>query len=482
LFLTLLFATATAQARDRAAAVTQARPAAESRAENESAVKMPDSLVQLNGAFVSLAERVSQGVVQVLVTSYGPVEETKTTETALIARQREIGSGVIVDPGGYIMTNAHVVAGARRVRVVLALPANENALLEPEGKRRILEAKVIGTHQESDLALLKVDAQNLPSLSLANPRMLRQGQLVFAVGSPIGLQNSITMGVISSVARQPDPNNAMVYIQTDAAINPGNSGGPLVDVEGNVVGINTFILSGSGGNEGIGFAVPARVVRFVYENLRKYGHVHRSEIELSAQTVTPSLAAGLGLKRSWGVVISDVKPGGPAEAAGLKIGDVILKADDRAIDTVPAFTAALYLHPVDQVMRLEVLRDGEQKTINVPVLQERNRMDQMLDAANPESNLVEPLGILAIGIDDRVRRALGEMRKPTGVIVLGRAVDLLGPEIGLATGDVIHSINNRPVDTVDHLRSALSQLKPGDAVVLQVERAGKLQFVSFELD
>jgi serine protease Do len=159
---------------------------------------------------------------------------------------------------------------------------------------------VIGTHQESDLALLKVDAQNLPSLSLANPRMLRQGQLVFAVGSPIGLQNSITMGVISSVARQPDPNNPMVYIQTDAAINPGNSGGPLVDVEGNVVGINTFILSGSGGNEGIGFAVPARVVRFVYESLRKYGHVHRSEIELSAQTVTPSLAAGLGIEEELG--------------------------------------------------------------------------------------------------------------------------------------------------------------------------------------
>jgi serine protease Do len=296
------------------------------------------------------------------------------------------------------------------------------------------------------------------------------------------LQDSITMGVISSVARQPDPNKPMVYIQTDAAINPGNSGGPLVDVEGNVVGINTFILSGSGGNEGIGFAVPVRVVRFVYDSLRKYGHVHRSEIEVSAQTVTPSLAAGLGLKRSWGVVISDVKPGGPAEAAGLKIGDVILKADERPIDTVPAFTAALYLHPVDQVMKLEVLREGAEKTINVAVLQERNHMDQMLDAANPESNLVAPLGILAIGIDEHIREAVTGLRVASGVIVLGRAADLLGPDIGLVTGDVIHAINNRPVDTVDNLRSAMSQLKSGDSVVLQVERGGKLQFVSFELD
>jgi serine protease Do len=137
----------------------------------------------------------------------------------------------------------------------------------------------------------------------------------------VGLQDSITMGVISSVARQPDPNKAMVYVQTDAAINPGNSGGPLVDMEGNVVGINTFILSGSGGNEGIGFAVPARVVRFVYESLRKYGHVHRSEIEVGAQTVTPALAAGLRLQRSWGVLISDVKPGGQRRAAKELVAD-----------------------------------------------------------------------------------------------------------------------------------------------------------------
>lgn len=442
----------------------------------------PDSLVQLNSALEVLAAKVSQGVVQIMVTGYGPLEENHSVETALIARQRAIGSGVIVDPSGYIVTNAHVVEGARRIRILMPLPPNENALLEAEGKRRILEAKVVGTHQESDLALLKVDAKNLPALSLANPRLVRQGQLVLAVGSPEGLQDSVTFGVISSVARQPDPNKPMVYIQTDAAINPGNSGGPLVDMEGNVVGINTSILSGSGGNEGIGFAVPARVVHFVYDSLRKYGHVHRSEIEASAQTVSPSLAAGLGLKRSWGVVISDVKPGGPAEAAGLKVGDIIVSADDRPIDTLPAFTAALYLHPIDQVMKIVVLRESEQKTLNVPVLQEKNPMDQLLDLANPESNLVAPLAILAIGVDERIRSAIGGLRKPSGVIVLGRAADLLGPDIGLTTGDVIHAINNRPVDTVENLRSALSQLKSGDSVALQVERLGKLQFVAFDLD
>ena len=262
--------------------------AEEKRSEQVEARAMgtPDSLIQLNAALEGLADKVSQGVVQILVTGYGAVEDSGQKETALIARQRAIGSGVVVDPSGYVMTNAHVVEGARRIRVVLPVPAMQGGTLEPEGKRRILEAKLVGVHQESDLALLKVSAKELPTLPLETNRRVRQGQLVFAIGSPEGLQNTITMGVISSVARQPDPNKGMVYIQTDAPINPGNSGGPLVDMDGHVVGINTFILSGSGGSEGLGFAIPARIVHFVYESLRRYGHVHRSEIESGAQTIT----------------------------------------------------------------------------------------------------------------------------------------------------------------------------------------------------
>lgn len=239
----------------------------------------PEALLSLNAALEGLSARVSQGVVQILVTGYGPIEDSGRTDTALIARQKAIGSGVIVEPSGYVVTNAHVIEGAQRIRVVLPVPASEGAVLEPEGKRRILDAKLVGVHQESDLALLKVTATDLPSLPLGTNRRVRQGQLVLAIGSPEGLQGTVTMGVVSSVARQPDPNKAMVYIQTDAPINPGNSGGPLVDMDGYVVGINTFIVSGSGGSEGLGFAIPARVVQFVYESLKKYGHVHRSEIE-----------------------------------------------------------------------------------------------------------------------------------------------------------------------------------------------------------
>ncbi len=442
----------------------------------------PGTLVQLNAALEGLAAKASQGVVQILVTGYGPLEESGRSDTALIARQKAIGSGLIVDPSGYVMTNAHVIEGAQRIRVVLPVPAAEGAVLEPEGKRRTLDAKLVGAHQESDLALLKVEAKDLPTLPLGATRRVQQGQLVFAIGSPEGLQNTVTMGVVSSVARQPDPNKAMVYLQTDAPINPGNSGGPLVDMEGYVVGINTFIVSGSGGSEGLGFAIPARVVKFVYESLKKYGHVHRSEIEAGAQTITPSLAAGLDLKRSWGVLISDVTPGGPAEAAGLKVGDIVLAADGRSIDTLPAFMGALYLHPTDQVLKLDVLRDTGKKTLFIPVLQEKHQMDQLLDLADTHNNLVPQLAILAASIDDKVRSMVGDLRIPSGVVVLGRAADLFGPSIGLTTGDVIHAINNRPVDTVENLRSALSQLKSGEAVALQIERQGQLRFVAFEMD
>ena len=440
-----------------------------------------ESLKRFNAGLEYLATQASRGVVQILVTGYGPVEDSGRTDTSLIARQRAIGSGVIVDRSGYVITNAHVVEGAQRIRVVLPLPLSEGAVLEPEGKRRILDAKLVGVHQESDLALLKVTASELPTLPLANTRPVHQGELVFAIGSPEGLANTVTMGVVSAVARQPDPGKAMVYIQTDAPINPGSSGGPLVDIEGQVLGINTFILSGSGGSEGIGFAIPARIVKFVYESLRRYGHVHRSEIQAAAQTITPPLASALGLKRSWGVVISDVTPGGPAEAAGLMAEDIVLAADDRAIDTLPAFMGALYLHPADKVLKLDVLRDSGQKTLFIPVLPEKHEMDQLLDLADSR-NLVPQLGILVATIDDKVRAMAGELRIPSGVVVLGRAADLLGPNLGLTTGDVIHSINNRPLVTVDSLRSALSEMKPGDSIALQVERQGKLKFVSFELD
>jgi serine protease Do len=290
------------------------------------------------------------------------------------------------------------------------------------------------------------------------------------------------MGIVSSVARQPDPDKPYVFIQTDAPINPGNSGGPLVDMDGYVVGLNTFILSEAGGSEGLGFAIPARVVNFVYDCLRKYGHVHRSVIGAQAQTITPTMAAGLGLAQNYGVIISDVNPDGPAEAAGLKIGDIVLAADDRRIETLPAFTGALYMHPADQVLMLDVLRGSEKKTLYIPVLEEKDQMDKLAGLGDAATDLVPQLAILGVSVDDKMRSLVPDLRRSSGVVVVGRAADLIGPDTGLTTGDIIHALNQSPIDSMDALRSAAKNLKSGDSVAMQIERDGHLRWISFEMD
>jgi serine protease Do len=440
-------------------------------------------LRQLDLAIEQLAARVSPAVVQILVTGYGPLEENNRGQTALVTREQGVGSGVIVDPDGYIMTNAHVVAGAQRIHVALPMASVEYPdQIAPAGKQRVFDARLIGIHKETDLALLKIDQTGLPTLSLGSRRPVHQGQLVFALGSPEGLENSVTMGVVSSVARQADPNRPMVYIQTDAPINPGNSGGPLVDADGYVVGINTFILSEAGGSEGLGFAIPARIVSFVYDSLRKYGHVHRIEVQAGAQTITVGLAKGLGLAQSWGVVIDDVTPGGPADTAGLKIKDIVVRADGRLIATLPAFTAALYLHPLDEVLKLEVLRGTESKMLFIPALEMKDPLDTLPDMANSRDNLISRLGILALGLNDELRSMVGPLRIPSGVIVVARVANFLSSATGLETGDVIHSLNQVPIDSLGSLRAALAQIKPRDSVVLQVERGGGLQWLAFDME
>ena len=438
-------------------------------------------LLQLNNALEDLAAKVSPAVVQILVTGYGPLHEESRAQTALIVRQHAVGSGVIVDSDGYIMTNQHVVEGAQRIRVALPLPTDSGPAVAA-GKRRILEARLVGVHKETDLALLKIDEKELPTLALLTQQRPRVGQLVFAIGSPEGLQNSVTMGVVSAVARQPEPEKPLTYIQTDAPINPGNSGGPLVDMNGSVVGINTFILSQGGGSEGLGFAIPARIVDFVYQSLRKYGHVHRVEIGALAQEITPTLADGLHLAQRWGVIIADVKPDSPAEAAGLRIQDIVLTADDRHIETLPQLSSALYLHRLDEVLKLEILRSDQKATLYVPAIEHRDQMDQLLDATNPEKSLIPRLGVLAVDLDGALRGQIGTLRIASGVIVIGRAADLIMPDTGLQTGDLIHSLNTTPIPDMVALRAALLTLKTGDPVVIQVERSDGLTYLSFELE
>jgi serine protease Do len=485
--LSTAFLTPQASAQKPASPTPANKPPAENSATQKPQPKPDESatasaaLLQINNALEGLAAKVSPAVVQILVTGYGSVHEENRTQTALIVRQHAVGSGVILDPNGYIITNAHVVEGAQRIRVALPLPTDTGRAV-PIGKRRVIEARLIGAHKETDLALLKIEEKDLPTLPLLTLQRPRVGQLVFAIGSPEGLQNSVTMGVVSAAFRQPDPAKALAYIQTDAPINPGNSGGPLVDMNGSVVGINTFILSQGGGSEGLGFAIPARIVDFVYQSLRKYGHVHRVEIGAVAQEITPALADGLQLGQHWGVIVADVKPDGPAAAAGLQVQDIILMADERRIETLPQLSSALYLHRLDQVLKLEILRGNQKKTLYVPAIEHRDQMDQLFDAADADKNLVPRIGILAIDLTPGLRDKIGALRIPSGVIVLGRAAELITPDTGLQTGDVIHSLNTTPIPDMATLRAALLTLKTGDPVVIQVERSDGLSYLSFEME
>ena len=321
----------------------------------------------------------------------------------------------------------------------------------------------------------------MPVLRFRVDNLPQPGELVFAMGSPEGLQNSVSMGLISSAWRQPDPDNPMVYLQTDAPINPGNSGGPLLDVTGAVVGLNTFMLSSGGGSEGLGFAIPARIVNFVYQSLRKCGHVDRTAIGAVAQTITPTIAEGLGLAQDWGVVIADVAPDGPAGNVGIKPEDVVLAVDDRPMLTLTQFAAALYLHPPDQILKIDVLRGAQKLSFNVQSILVRDSIDQLTDVADPMKSHIEALGIFGLDFDNGLRSLPG-VRIRSGVIVIGQAPSFNSVNTGLRVGDVIHSLNRTPVESVEQLRSAVAQLKPGHAAVLYIERRGQFQYLAFEME
>ena len=441
-----------------------------------------DPLDQWNASVEGLVKKVWPSVVQIQVTSYGPREETERGNTNItVGRQRSVGSGFVIDADGYIMTNAHVVNGAQRIQVVLP-PENADGSLTTalSGKTRTIPARLVGFSSEIDLALLKIEAK-VPALPLATYTKVRQGEIVFAFGSPGGLRNTITRGIISAVARQTDPDSPLIYIQTDAAINPGNSGGPLVNAKGEVVGVNTFILSQSGGSEGLNFAIPCATARTVFRQFRQYGQLRRQEIGIGIQTITPTLAASLGLPRDFGVIVSDVLPGSPAESRGVKPGDVLVSIDGQPADNLPTVNYMFRLRDSADDVQLVVLRGNAQQSFSVPAVEIKSEFDKVSGMADPERNLVAPLGILGIEIDQRILSVAKGLRAPYGIIVAARAAGA-NTEVALAVSDVIRELNGKPMNTLETLRSTLRSLPPGAPVTLQIQREGRLMYLTFALD
>ncbi len=437
------------------------------------------ALTELSEALEALSRHVSGSVVEIWVSALSPIVERGSTPA--LGRQVRSGSGFIVSPDGHVLTNAHVVQGGRDVFVVLARPAASGvpgrSIVKPVGER--LPARIVGIDEETDLAVLVVEADNLQALPFADSDSLRPGNLVLAFGSPLGLESSVTMGVVSAVGRQLEDDHPMVYIQTDAPINPGNSGGPLVDTWGRVVGLNTLILSRSGGSEGLGFAAPSNIVRSVYDQIRTSGRVHRGIIGVETQTITPALATGLRLMQDWGVIVADVHPRSPAARAGLSTGDVVAALDGKPMENARQFDVNVYGR-VGEVITLDVRRGIERVSIRVPVVERGDNPTRVADLVARDRNLVPDLGVLALEVDDTIADMLPWLRRRSGIAIAARAAGSPIVETGLQSGDVIYEVNGQSVRTLAELSAMLDTLDQSDPVVLQIDRRGRLRYLAFE--
>jgi serine protease Do len=447
------------------------------------AVHQDNPLAQLSASTRALTRRVSPAVVEILVAGYGSADEENGRTASQVSRQSSSGSGVLVDSAGYIMTNAHVVRGAISLSVLMG---KIDGAGEPGSERfrapRTYSARVLGVDRESDLALLKVEGTGFPWLRFGNSDTVFQGDLVLALGSPMRLRNSLSMGVVSAPARAVSEDDAVLYIQTDASINPGDSGGALVNTDGRLVGLNTFIMTKSGGNEGIGFAIPSAVVQNVYRQLRLSGVVAKGSLGAFVQNITPPMAKGLDLQAPQGVLVSDIEPQSPAEAAGLKRRDVILSLDNKPIETARQFDEAIYRRQIGDKIVLRVQRAAMKIVLTASIAGHSAKTGSLAGLVSPEKNLVSRLGIFCVEIDKEVAEMMPELRRQYGLIVAAKAPEGQIQFIDLRPGDIIHAVNNRPIALLDAFRAMIGEYQHGAPVALQIERDGRFQYVAFEIE
>ena len=442
------------------------------------------TLGDLSRSLQELSQKVSTSVVQIFVTGFAPPDDEDPQAAGQPILERTSGSGVIVDSDGYIVTNAHVVQNATRIEVELPLAATGgNPGRSIIGRRgRTFGAQIVAIDHETDIAVLRIEAKAVPALPFGDSDSLRPGQLVLAFGSPLGLDASVTMGIVSAVARQLTPEDPMIYIQTDATINPGNSGGALVDTDGRLVGINTLIYSQSGGSEGIGFAAPSNIVRNVFQQIRKTGRVRRGEIGVTTQTITATLAEALGLTMDGGVIVADVDEGGPAARAGLRSGDIIQTLDGKRMENGRQFRINVYTRTIGENITLDVQRGERQLTVRVPVVERESATTRLIDLLTPQ-NSVRALGVLVLELTPQIRQVLPPLRRDKGVVVASVSSEAPYSQQGqLQAGDIIYALNGTPIGSIAELKTAADGLKPSTAAVLQIERDGGLMYLAFRVE
>jgi len=417
------------------------------------------------GSFAKLAEAVKPAVINVSISGRsapGRRSEESTPEEFFRPR-RGLGSGVIIDPNGIALTNAHVVEGGSRVDVTMS-----------DGTKHT--AKVLGVDKKTDLAVLQLDAQGktFPYVPLGDSDESHVGDWVMAVGSPFGLQATVTSGIISAKARQIGAGPYDDFIQTDAAINPGNSGGPLVNMRGEVIGINTAIVRGGAG---IGFAIPSNMARRVATELRTTGKVTRGYLGVSLQPLTSDLAASFGVKDTKGALVSEVSPDSPAARAGLKSGDVVLEYNGKKMEDPSALARAVAVSKPGETGRVTIVRDRQQRTLDVTL----GEMPAERVAAGPGGSSSGPttaseLGMAVQPVTPEIAREL-DLKEPTGVVV--SRVDPSGAagQAGLERGDVIIEVDRKPVKSLEDFERSTAAAK-GKAMLFRVQRNGGSVYIA----
>ncbi len=378
------------------------------------------------------------------------------------------GSGVIVSPDGYILTNNHVIDGAREVTVTL-----------PD--KREFKGRIIGTDPKSDLAVVKIDAENLPTVTWGDASKLQVGEYVLAVGNPFGLNSTVTLGIVSAVGRgHMGITQYEDFIQTDAAINPGNSGGALVNTKGELVGINTAIFSQSGGYQGVGFAISTTMSKPIYESLVKTGKVVRGYLGIGIQDLNQNLAKSFHVKDAKGALVSDVKEDSPADKAGLKQGDVITEYQGFPVEDAVVLQRLVTRTAVGSKVPLKVIRDGREQELTVTI-GEQPDTTKIAKADSGEAAEYAFAGVAVQDLDPDTAKELGLPGKPQGVVVTSVEPDSSAEKAGLMPGDVIREINRKPVKSVKDFEKLSSDVKKGENVLILVNRRGSSLFLSAKI-
>jgi serine protease Do len=416
-------------------------------------LKLDESPLQRNqglkSSYAPIVERVAPSVVKVFVTSSTPESQLSLPDLDFFRRffgegqlnpshpeyqlEHALGSGVIVSADGYILTNNHVVKNAKEIRVALN-----------DGRNFV--AKLVGTDPRTDIALLKTPAENLTALTLADSDKSKVGDVVLAIGNPFGVGQTVAVGIVSAKHRVTSGDMDEDFIQTDAAINPGNSGGALVDVEGRLIGINTAIVSRSGGNQGIGFAVPSNLCRWVMDSLVAKGHVDRGFLGVEIQSLTPGLAEVFKVGTTNGALVSNVTSGSPADAAGMKSGDVITKFNGQPVENANQLKLRVAETAPGTTVPVEVNRNGETKTLNVTLRElTKNESASASPQENNRSNKDALHGVAVADLDPQTRTELNIPASIHGALVTEVDPNSAAYESGLRTGDVILEIDHKPV-------------------------------------